>query len=302
MTSSYNPTLTNYAAGLSQDTKTSTADFLAPVVPVIATGGRFKKYDDKNAFQTYDTSRALGGPAKRIVFTGTDGSYNCAPQALEIGIDDAEFDAAGEGNMGRLEENRTRTLVLSARLSHEDKVMTAAKTLAAVGSRGVWSNPTNDPVAEIDEQIESIATATGMMPNKLLFGLGAWRVTRNNGKVVNRMPSNAAVGVTLQQFATMLMNPNMEIRVGILAKDTAKIGAAKNTTNMIGSEVFLFYGSDTPDEYDPSFMKTFYGGSYGIDAVRTYRDESARSKVIAVDWAEDVQVISSICGRRLTIS
>ena len=53
------------------------------------------------------------------------------------------------------------------------------------------------------------------------------------------------------------MNPSIEIRGGVLSKDTAKFGAAKNATNIIGAEVFLFIGQDNPSEYDPTFMKTF---------------------------------------------
>jgi hypothetical protein len=301
-TAAYNPTLTNYAQGLSQDLASATATFLAPLVEVPAGLGRYKQFDDKNAFQIYNTERALGGPATRIQFNATDPSFDCRPQALEVGIDDAEYDAAGDTGAGRMEESRVRTLVTSATLAHEDKVIQVAKTITAVSSKGNWSNATIDPVSELDEQIESIANACGMLPNRIVFGLGAWRVARNNPKVINRMPANAAVGVALQQFATMLLNPNIEIRVGVLAKDLSKFGAAKNASNIIGAEVFLFVGQETPSEYDPTFMKTFMTRSGGVDAVRSYRDESARSTIHAVDWSEDVKITGTAAVRRLTIS
>jgi hypothetical protein len=301
-TAALNPTLTNYAQGLSQDLASATANFLAPIVEVPAGLGRYKQFDDKNAFQIYNTERALGGPATRIQFSATDPTFDCRPQALEVGIDDAEYDAAGDGNSGRLEESRVRTLVTSATLAHEDKVIQVAKTITPVSGKGVWSNAANDPVAEIDEQIEVIATACGMLPNRLVIGLGAWRVVRNHAKVINRMPANAAVGVAVQQFATMLMNPNIEIRVGVLSKDTTKFGAAKNATNIIGAELFLFIGQDQPSEFDPTFMKTFMTRSGGVDAVRTYRDEGSRSTVHAVDWSEDLKITGNAAVRRLSIS
>ena len=205
-------------------------------------------------------------------------------------------------NAVRLEESRVRTLLTSATLAHEDKVYQVAKTISAVGGKGNWSNASVDPVAEIDEQIEALATVCGVLPNRIVFGLGAWRVARNHPKVINRMPSNAAVGVLVQQFAAMLMNPNMEIRIGVLSKDTTRFGAAKNATNLIGAEVFVFLGQDTPSEFDPSFMKTFMTRSGGVDAVRTYRDESTRSTVHAVDWSEDVKITGSMAVKRLTIT
>ncbi len=302
---SYNGRLTNYAFGLSQDLGSSLAEFIAPTVATGVSIGQFKKYDSKNAFQLYDTARALGGGATRIKLEATDPTFNCKPNALEIAIDDAERDAAGDasGAQAALEESKVSTLVSSGTISHEAKVFTAiANAVSAVGSKGVWSNASNDPVTEIDEQIQAIATATGMMPNRIVFGIGAWQVFRNHAKVIARQPGAALIGVTNSQAAQMLLNPGIEIRVGVLSKDTTKFGAAKNATNIVGAEVYIFYGSNSPTIYDPSFAKTFMTRAGGVDAVRSYRDESARSDIYALDWSEDVQVVSTECVKRLTIS
>ncbi len=297
-----NPTLTNYAQGLAQDLGSATANFLAPVVEVPAGLGRYKAFDEKNAFQIYGTERAPGGYATRIQFNASDPTFDCRPQALEVAIDDAEYDAAGEGQGARLDESRVRTLLTSAVLAHENKVITVAKTLSAAGGKGVWSSSSTDPIGEIDEQIEAVATECGMLPNRMVIGLGAWRVARNHAKVISRIPASAAVGITVQQFATLLMHPGIEIRVGVLSKDVSKLGTTKSATNIIGAEVFIFLGQDAPSEYDPSFMKTFMTRAGGVDAVRSYRDESARSTVHALDWSEDIKVTGSTCARRITIT
>ncbi|MGH8020187.1 MAG: hypothetical protein ACREIA_18300, partial [Opitutaceae bacterium] len=76
--------------------------------------------------------------------------------------------------------------------------------MAAQGGIGVWSGAANanDPVAEIDAQIEALATATGMMPNRMVIGLPAWAIIRHNPQVVARFPGAASVGVTRPQFAS----------------------------------------------------------------------------------------------------
>jgi hypothetical protein len=298
---SFNPTLTNYAQGYAQDLASALAAFVAPVVRVPAAVGQYKAFDEKNAFQAHDTGRALGGQARRIEFAAADPTYNCQPQALEIAIDDAERDAAGEQAQA-LEEGKVRTLISAAVISHEDKTVSVMKTLSAVGSKGQWSNTSNDPVAEIDEQIEAIAAATGMMPNAIVFGLGAWRVFRSHPKVAARQPGAAIIGVTEQQAATMMLNPAIQVRVGVLSKDTTKFGATASKTNIIGAEVFIFARSSSPTVYDPGWMKTFSAGEGSVTAVRQYRDESARSDVLAIDWSEDIRISSAIAARRLTIS
>jgi hypothetical protein len=300
--STVNQTLTNYARGLAQDNRSAIAEFLAPTVPVSAANGQYKAYDAKNAFQVYDTNRAIGGGATRIEFAATDPYYNCTPQALEIAIDDHERDLAGEGDQLGLEEAKAQTLVTSAIIAHENRVVTAAKTVSATGAIGAWSNASNDPISDIDGEIEAIAIATGMMPNRILFGIGAWRVFRNHAKVVSRQPGAAIVGVNNAQAAQMMLNPGIEVQVGVLSKDATKFGAAKSASNIVGAEVFIFYASAGPTQFDPTAMKTFRTRRGGVDAVRLYRAESNRSDILAVDWSADVKVVNTEAIKRITIS
>lgn len=301
---SLNPTLTNFAVGLAQDMARKLAEFISPTVLVGSSVGQYKEFSDKNAFQVYNTARALGGGATRIHFDAADPSYNCQPQALEITVDDAERDAAGddEENPLRLDEAKITTLLSSTSLSHESQVLAVAKTLTAVADVGEWSNPANDPILEIDAQIEALATDTGLMPNRLAIGLPAWKIIRHHPKVLARMPGAAVQGTTLAQFAGMLLNPGIEIEIGVLSQDRAKFGKAKDAVNLYGAELLLFLASQNPTQYDPSFMKTFTIRRGGVSAVRTYRDESARSDVHAVDWSRDIKKTSAACGRRIVLS
>jgi hypothetical protein len=100
----------------------------------------------------------------------------------------------------------------------------------------------------------------------------------------------------------MLLNPSIQVRVGVLSKDATKFGATASKANLIGADLFIFLRSPNPTVYDPSWMKTFAGGQGGIASVRTYRDESARSDVLAVDWSEDIQITSSIAAVRITVT
>lgn len=296
-------TLTNYARGIAQDSRSAIAEFIAPTVLVGAATGKFKKFDEKNAFQSVPTARPTGGPARRLEFLATDADFNCKPNALEIAIDDHEREQAGDGDPLGLEQAKVSVLVTSATIAHEDAVLTAVKAaVTAVSSRGSWSDlSTNDPIKEVDEQIKAIAVETGMLPNRIVFGLNAWYYLRNHAKTIARQPGAANIGVTLDQLKGMLMNPQIEIRIGVLSKDSAKMGATKSAANIVGDEVFIFHSSSNPTQYDPSFAKTFRTRGGGVDAVRKYRDERSRSDVLAVDWSEDIEIVSTACVRRLTI-
>jgi len=303
---SVNPTLTNYASGVLNDLQSATADFLAPQVQVPATIGQYKAYDNKNAFQTHDTARGVGGPARRIFMDVSEPTYNCLPQALEITIDDSERDAAGTINPLDLEQAKVKTLVQSSVLSHEKHVfdvLTAAGTgITAAAGVGVWGADANDPVDEIDAQIEAIAKDTGQMPNAILMGMTAWRRFRNNAKVVDKQPGAALIGLNQGQASAMLINPGVEIRLSTMAYDTTKEGKTRANAFVNADDVYIFVRSASPTIYDPSAIKTFAGGRGGVTAVREYRDESSRSDIYAVDWSRDVKITSSISIKRITTS
>ena len=300
---SVNPTLTNYASGVLNDLQSATADFLAPQVQVPATIGQYKAYDDKNAFQVHDTSRGVGGPARRIFMDVSEPTYNCLPQALEITIDDSERDAAGTINPLDLEQAKVKTLVQSSVLSHERHVITTVNAaVSATGGVGVWSSDSNDPVAEIDAQIEAIAKDTGQLPNAILMGMTAWKLFRNNAKTVAKQPGATLIGLNQGQASAMLINPGVDIRLSTMAYDTTKEGKTRAQAFVNGDDVYIFVRSASPTIYDPSALKTFAGGRGGVSAVREYRDESSRSDIYAVDWSRDVKITSAISIERITTS
>ena len=299
-TSTYIETLKQYAFGVAQDVKSSLADFIAPRVPVGVGTGKFKKFSDKDAFQVYDTSRAVGGKALRIEFNAADGDFNCAANALELPIDDQEREKAGDAQTA-LEEAKTRTLVISGALAREKKVFDLVK--AQVSAAATWNHAgSDDPIDAIDAQIAAIATDTGLMPNRMVIGLAAWRYLKNNSAVLGRHSPTSAKGVDLAGFAAMLLNPQIEVRVGVMSYDANKAGKAASKANVAGSEIFIFHGSDAPTQYDPGFAKTFSIGANSVEDVRMYRDEGCRSDILAVDWSEDVKVVSTLCARRITVS
>lgn len=299
-TSTFSETLKNYAFGVAQDVKTSLADFIAPRVPVGMGSGQFKKFNEKNAFQVYDTSRGVGGTATRMAFDAADEFFNCAPNALEVAIDDQEREKAGSADTA-LEEAKVRTLVINAALAREKKVFNLIKSGVSVAS--TWtSSGDEDPIDLIDAEIEAIANATGLLPNRMVIGLGAWRKIKNHDQILKRQSGTSNKGVSLDVFAGMLLNPTIDIRVGVMAFDTAKMGKAANKQNVVGSEIFIFHGNDNPTQYDPGFAKTFSIGANSVEDVRMYREEKVRSDILAVDWSEDVKVISTLCAKRIQVA
>lgn len=297
-------TLTNYARGVAVDKTSALAAFLAPVCPTGVTNGQYKEFKDKNAFAVYKTARAVGGPRRRVEFDANDAYYNCKPNGLEIAIDDHERHQAGNNDTSGLdlEQAKINTLLSATLISHEHDVFAKARAfMAAAAGIGVWSNAATEVVDEIDGVIEGISNEIAMMPNRMILGLGAWRVLKNHPKIKERI-NGLTTSASLEVLAGMLLNPGMEIRVGVLPFDENKAGKVDSKKNIVGAECWIFYGADSPSLYDPSFMKTFRINGSGVDSVKQYRDESHVSDMYALDWTEDVKVTAPIAGKRIVLS
>lgn len=301
-----NQVLTQYAQGIAVDMNRSDnalqfAYFLAPELVVGGAVGQFKKFDNKDAFQVVETSRPVGGGAKRLEFQDSDGYFNCKPQALEITIDQHERDQAGSGDLLGLQRAKVSNLVTTAGLSFTKRVIDKAKTVAAVGSVGNWTNASVDPISEIDSILEDMANKTNRMPDRIALGLSTWRILRSHPKILSRF-SGLSAAVSEEQFLGLLMYSNLKLKIGSFGYDTKKSGAAKNMTNMVGAEFFMFHASDTPSQYDPSFMKTFRTALGGVTQVREYKTQDERQDVYSVDWTEDIQVVGAESVRRITVT
>jgi len=301
-TASYNPTLTNYAQGIAPDLSSGVADFIAPRVIVPAGTGYYKEIDSKDAMQRYITKRALGGPAKRIGFSSDDKTFNCLPNALEIGVDDAERDAAGDvGNAQQsLVESKIMTLISNANIAREIEVVGVVSALTAVSGRGTWSHADADPIEELAETIEEIAV-NGQMPNRIVFGVTAWRILRNHPKVIARMPGADVASLTRDKLISML-DYDMDIRVASMAADAAKRGKTKDAGFITGASVYVFRGDDNPTQFDASAVKTFSTTATGVGGVSEYRDNSCRSDIYALDWSQDIKVTASAMIKKLAIN
>ncbi|MDB6131998.1 MAG: hypothetical protein JWM59_241 [Verrucomicrobiales bacterium] len=299
----FNSTLTTYAQGYSTDIAAqSTASFIAPWVVTGRASGQFKRYDEKSSFAVYKTDRGIGEGRQRIVFGADDPFFNCRPHGLEIPTDDFEKEQAGvTGDRFPLMQAKIRTLVAAAYRSREFNVWAKIKAAkAATGGIGVWSNAANDPIKEINGEIQGIANDTGMLPNRMVMSLSAWATVLDHAKVLSRRSGVSQDGVTYSDFARMLLNPQIQIKVGMIPYDTAARGLAVSKSNIIGAEVFIFHAQDQPDTLDPSFAKSFSTFGRGVDEVKTYREKELM-EIAAVDWSEDVQVVSPLAGRRITV-
>lgn len=303
--------LTNYAQGHLNDLMAgesmALARRLAPPVPVGGSSGQYKAFSDLNAFQVYNTARAMGGDPTRMVFATTDPTYSCLPQALEITVDKAERQAAGDDPMANqlLDQAKIKILLGGAARSHAkavvDKVLSS---VTAVVDRGNWSLDGVDPIDQLDEQLDLLTKEVGSTANiNLDMDVTAWRTLRNHAKVKNRVNGAQATPITREQLVGSLVVP-VNLMISSIVYDQNKIGQSSTSKKrLLASEVLLYYSVPNPTVYDPSAFKTFtVGPENQISSVRSYKALHELWDGHVIDWSEDIKQTGSAAMKRLTIT
>jgi hypothetical protein len=214
-------------------------------------------------------------------------------------MDQAEKDNAG-GMVALVEQSKVRTLTINCVLSYLKNVLTVIKaSVSAASGKGVWLDANVDPILQIDEQIQAVWLATGMIPNNVVIDFGAWLVMKNNKKIIDRMPGADVAAVTPDRVSAMLANPDTKVKI---AKTAITYGgglgnASATRRGVLAGSVLIFYNQPMATPYDPSFCKTFAPSVNLFTEVFSYREEP-HFDWFENDWScQPVVVSSSLCKR-----
>ena len=307
--------LTAYAQGLWNDISDviKLAERLAPTTPVPGAAGQFKKFDDKNSFMPEKTARALGGDPVIINFNASDDAYSCKPQALEVRVDKAEDqaagDAGGEVEQNLLDQGKIKALINKVALSHVLDVTTTVLNAVPAGWTGApaglgnWSNPDVDPIAQLDAALLQISQNCGSTQNIMItMDVTAWNALRTNPKVRQNavFAAAAAVGnISVEMLRLALIIP-VDIMIANVVYDTTRLNQAPNKTRVLQGVCLVHYSLPNATIYDPSAFKSFTVGSAGfIGQVRTYIAANQLYRGHLIDWSRDIHQTSSLSMLRI---
>jgi hypothetical protein len=296
-----------YAQGAAQSAVNPVADFLAPTVPVATSVGKFKIYTAKNRFALPDTRRAVGGRATEIGWSAADGTYNCAPNALDVPVDVLE-----EMESEPLESMLREAAVMAAEiggLAHEKNVIDTAVA-------GLTPVPTSfganaDPINILDGVILDVIKAAkygSLMGVRVLFGSGAFKGLKNHPLVRGRFVVGGGAAKSALPLASVneeeisnLLIGQPKTRTSFMVYDAAKEGVAEDIRFILDNSIIVYACKDAPTRRDPSFMKTFRLMNQWM-VPGTYMRDDGRVEVAKFDWSEDVKVTNSAAARLLAVT
>lgn len=298
---SYDVQLTNFAHGIAPDFSSSLAELLAPQCVCPAAAGQYVKFDDDEAFRYINTRRAQGGDMAMIDMPTDSPEFACSPHALGIPTDRFEYERVGEAGIQMLRESKIRTLVSRNALSREQRVFAAyeAGTTPESGP-GAWTDPTVDPIDELDEIVCDLATQTGQSRIELVLALDALRQLRKHPLVKARFPGIDVLSITAKRIAELLVIP-VTPHVAMLPIVFEKTGKAGNKTTIGASKVYALISQANPSPFDPSAAKTFTTRKGQVDGVG-YVEKPPFAEVNFMAWSEDIRMTGAKCVKRIDVT
>lgn len=290
--------LNQFARGLFQSTSSPLADFLAPVVTTGAASFSIIDYAKRSGFQVLSAKRAIGGDSTAVMTDGERIQINLNPYALHDTIDTHELALATTGEGSRiLREARVQNLVSQAGNSRLNETLTVLRG-GVSATAAIWGAAA-DPVAEIDAIMQIVADNTGLIPNRVVFNLGAWAIFKNHAKVINRFPGTVKINPSIMDAGSLFLNPNAKCMVSTAIKDVS-LNTVSVKSRALGTEVWVYFAEESANMFDNSAFKTFRVLANPFAGVRVLQKDFGEK--IITEWTEAAYVNNPSAAARLTVT
>lgn len=289
----FNEPLTSYAVGWRDPSNIeATLDAICPRV-IVPRRFTFREWTNKEEFYSEtDDIRSIGADFKRVEYTGKETEGKTHNKGLTVLVDlDEIADKSGWEQMivGKLMRRLVRNDLRRAITLLSDNATNSAKTWDTTAGK--------DPDQDVLSDLITATTASGIRPNRVLFGETAWDKRGLAHRAQNTAGGFASSALTPEQLAGLL---NVD-RVIVSRERYQSSATAKS--QVVNNLVIEFLQNNAVDIEDPSNIKRFVSPTEGGGPVRVYTQQiSAKLYVITVEHHSNIVLTSSLGLRKLTIS
>ena len=307
-----NTPLTNLSVAYMQEADLFVAHKVFPIVPVAKQSDLYYTYDKDDFRRSEAQVRAPGAESAGSGYRlDSSNNYFCDVNAIHKDIaDQVRSNADAVLNM---DMDATRYITQQLMLKRERDWASAffgTGTGWSGSTSGLnitpttkWDQSTANPVANIQEQKDSILQKTGYMPNTLVLGAQAYSTLINSDDVVDRIKYTQRGVLGPDLLGAVLGVPR--VFVCHAGENTANEGAtASNSFIMSTDDALLCYAATAPSLMSASAGYTFvwsgYTGAQDGMRISRFRMDHLRSDRIEGELAYDQKLISLDLGAYFT--
>jgi hypothetical protein len=291
-----NPILTTVAQGYAN------AEFvgctLFPRVPVPNRHGQILQFG-KESFKLYNARRAPGSATKRLNVGYAGQPFALVQDSLEAAVarenQQEAQSIAGVDLAGVHVETTMRALMLGleyeqSTLARDASKYAAGATLDASGA-AKWSDPSSDPIGDIQAARENVRTRIGQYPNTLVIAAKVFSALKTHPKIVDRIKYTQFSSVTTAMLAELFEVATVKIAAAVMTGENDDILA-----DMWGKDAVLAYVPSTVS----SIIQPSYGYTYTLNGnplvENAYWDQNTRSSVYGITFERAAIMTSADSG------
>jgi len=286
------------------------AEDLAPIVPVTKQSDAYPVWTVADAFRTEDDYRAPKTEANVIEFSVNSDKFFADNYALKDSISYEDLTNADAQWLITERSWRAESIKTKLTLNWEKRVALQCTSGSNVGSYSAtasgWTDYTNaTPLDDIQTGINNVLDATGVKPNRIVFGEYAWRHFRENTAIQNRLFGTAGAnndGRIVKQAQVASLLEVEKILVGRAYYNTTEENQTASLSQLWNDNVLIYYAPMTPRKDVPSFMYSFrWNGVPGMSMqAEIFERKYKKAQEIQLGYFQDEKITASELGFLIT--
>lgn len=278
------------------------ADRVLPTVEVDKQSDIYVEFDRARRLRRQDSQRTPGTEAHIVYEDVGSATYYCRNYALKTFVTIEDRANADPFFITKLLNTRTQLVLDDLAMDEEIRVASLVTNTSNVGSynavASAW-NGAGDPIGDINTTIDNVHYANGVMPNRVVFGIEAWKSFRRDSNVRNLIfgTNNGGGYPNTQQVASLLDID--EILVGGSFQNTGEENLSESLSTIWGENVLVEYVPPNPTTERPSFGYRFRWVKAGLPNRTVERhpyDSKTKSEEVEVGYYQDEKITGSSYG------
>ena len=191
-------------------------------------------------------------------------------------------------------------------LDWEIRVASQVTSTSNVGSSSAVSSAWNgagDALGDLNTALDNVHYANGVAPNRVVFGVEAWKSFRRDSTVRNLIfgTNNGGGYPNTAQVAQLL--DVQEVMVAGAFQNTGGEGLTESLSTIWGDNVLAYFAPDAPTRERPSFGYSFRWNQPGLPNMQVERhpyDSRIKAEELEVGYYQDEKITGSTYGFLLT--
>lgn len=275
------------------------ADMIMPVVTVGKQSGIYTIFDRGDRLRQRTTARAPGQEANVIEQEVGTGTYYAKNYALKAPVTLEDRANADPIFMNGIIEGRTQLVLDSLLLDWEVRVANQVTSGSNVGSssgiNSAW-NGAGDPLGDINQAIDNVHYSNGVMPNRIVFGIEAWKSFRRDSTVRNLIfgTNNGGGYPNTSQVSQLLDIPMVHVGGGF--QNTGDKGLTESLSSIWADKVLVYYAPESPTIERPSAFYSIRWAAPGLPQMQVERhpfDRKTKSEEVEAGYYQDEVITAS---------